>query len=69
MRIITLAIIHCSATPQGVRLSLTTALPRAHRRGFCDIGYHFYTRATERFTAAARWRKSAPIAKTTTGTP
>lgn len=69
MRIITLAIIHCSATPQGVRLSFDDCRREHIRRGFSDIGYHSTSRATERFTAAARWRKSAPIAKTTTGTP
>ena len=43
MRIITLIIIHCSATPQGVRLSLEDCR-REHirHRGFSDIGYHFY---------------------------
>lgn len=42
MRIITLAIIHCSATPQGVRLSFDDCRREHIRRGFCDIGYHFY---------------------------
>ena len=43
MRTITLLIIHCSATPQGVRLSLEDCR-REHirHRGFSDIGYHFY---------------------------
>ena len=68
MRIITLAIIHCSATPQGVRLSFDDCRREHIRRGFSDIGYHFYI-TRKRLTAAARWRKSAPIAKTTTGTP
>ena len=39
MRIITLAIIHCSATPQGVRLSFDDCRREHIRRGFCDIGY------------------------------
>ena len=42
MRIITLAIIHCSATPQGVRLSFDDCRREHIRRGFSDIGYHFY---------------------------
>lgn len=42
MRIITLAIIHCSATPQGVRLSFDNCRREHIRRGFSDIGYHFY---------------------------
>ena len=43
MRTITLIIIHCSATPQGVRLSFDDCR-RDHirHRGFNDIGYHFY---------------------------
>ena len=43
MRTITLLIIHCSATPQGVCLSLEDCR-REHirHRGFSDIGYHFY---------------------------
>ena len=43
MRTITLIIIHCSATPQGVRLSFDDC-QRDHirHRGFNDIGYHFY---------------------------
>ena len=45
MRTITLIIIHCSATPQGVRLSFDDCR-RDHirHRGFNDIGYHFYVR-------------------------
>lgn len=42
MRIITLVIIHCSATPQGVRLSFDDCRREHIRRGFSDIGYHFY---------------------------
>ncbi len=43
MRTVTLLIIHCSATPQGVRLSFDDCR-RDHirHRGFSDIGYHFY---------------------------
>lgn len=43
MRTITLIIIHCSATPQGVRRSFDDCR-RDHirHRGFNDIGYHFY---------------------------
>lgn len=43
MRTITLFIIHCSATPQGVSLSFEDCR-RDHirHRGFNDIGYHFY---------------------------
>lgn len=43
MRTITLLIIHCSATPQGVGLSFEDCR-RDHirHRGFSDIGYHFY---------------------------
>lgn len=43
MRTITLIIIHCSATPQGVRLSFDDCRrDHIHHRGFNDIGYHFY---------------------------
>ena len=43
MRTVTLIIIHCSATPQGVDLSFEDCR-REHirHRGFSDIGYHFY---------------------------
>lgn len=43
MRTITLLIVHCSATPQGVSLSFEDCC-RDHirHRGFSDIGYHFY---------------------------
>lgn len=43
MRTVTLLIIHCSATPQGVRLSFEQCR-RDHilHRRFSDIGYHFY---------------------------
>jgi len=43
MRTITLLIVHCSATPQGVALSFEDCR-RDHirHRGFRDIGYHFY---------------------------
>ena len=43
MRIITLIIIHCSATPEGKSLS-AEACRQDHilHRGFRDIGYHFY---------------------------
>ncbi len=43
MRTVTLLIIHCSATPQGVRLSFDDCR-RDHirHRRFSDIGYHFY---------------------------
>ena len=43
MRTITLLIVHCSATPQGVTLSFEDCR-RDHilHRGFRDIGYHFY---------------------------
>lgn len=43
MRTITLIIIHCSATPQGVRLSFDDCRQdHIRHRGFNDIGYHFY---------------------------
>lgn len=43
MRIITLIIIHCSATPQGVSLSFEDCrMDHIRHRGFSDIGYHFY---------------------------
>ena len=43
MRTITLLIVHCSATPQGVALGFEDCR-RDHirHRGFRDIGYHFY---------------------------
>ena len=70
MRIITLVIIHCSATPQGVRLSFDDCRREHIRRGFSDIGYHFYiTRNGEIHRAPPAGEKSMPIAKTTTGTP
>ena len=43
MRTITLLIIHCSATPQGVALGFESCrLDHILHRGFSDIGYHFY---------------------------
>ena len=43
MRTITLIIIHCSATPQGVCLSFDDCRQdHIRHRGFSDIGYHFY---------------------------
>lgn len=43
MRTVTLLVIHCSATPQGVGLSFDDCR-RDHirHRGWSDIGYHFY---------------------------
>lgn len=43
MRTVTLLVIHCSTTPQGVSLSFEDCR-REHilHRGFRDIGYHFY---------------------------
>lgn len=43
MRTVTLLVIHCSATPQGVALSFEDCR-RDHirHRRFQDIGYHFY---------------------------
>ena len=43
MRLISLIIIHCSATPEGKSLSAEDCR-RDHirHRGFKDIGYHFY---------------------------
>lgn len=43
MRTVTLLIIHCSATPQGVALGFEDCrLDHIRHRGFSDIGYHFY---------------------------
>lgn len=43
MRSITLLVIHCSATPQGVSLSFENCrYDHIFHRGFRDIGYHFY---------------------------
>ena len=43
MRTITLLIIHCSATPQGVAANFEDCRrDHIHHRGFRDIGYHFY---------------------------
>ena len=58
MRIITLAIIHCSATPQGVRLSFDNCRREHIRRGFSDIGYHFYIRKDGTMT---QHRKRLPL--------
>ena len=43
MRIITLIILHCSGTPEGVRLAFEDC-KRDHieHRKFKDIGYHYY---------------------------
>ena len=43
MRVITMIIIHCSATPEGKTLSAEDCR-RDHisHRGFSDIGYHYY---------------------------
>lgn len=69
MRTITLLIVHCSATPQGVTLSFEDCR-RDHilHRGFRDIGYHFYLTREARFTEAARWKKPVRIASITTAT-
>lgn len=41
MRTITLLIVHCSATPQGVALGFEDCRrDHIHHRGFRDIGYH-----------------------------
>ena len=43
MRVITLIIIHCSATPEGKTLSAEDCRrDHMHHRGFSDIGYHYY---------------------------
>ncbi len=43
MRTVTLFIIHCSATPQGVSLSFEDCRrDHINHRGWSDIGYHFY---------------------------
>lgn len=44
MRRIDYIVLHCTATPDGRELPVE-ALRREHlRRGFSDIGYHFYVR-------------------------
>ena len=43
MRTITLIVIHCSATPEGRSLDFEACrMEHVRRRGFRDIGYHFY---------------------------
>jgi len=67
MRTITLLIVHCSATPQGVALGFEDCRrDHIHHRGFRDIGYHFYLTRTAKYTAAARWKKQVRIASITT---
>lgn len=70
MRTITLLIIHCSATPQGVCLSLEDCR-REHirHRGFSDIGYHFYVTRDGEIHRGRPTEKSVRIASTITATP
>lgn len=43
MRTVTLFVVHCSATPQGVSLGFEDCRrDHVRHRGFKDIGYHFY---------------------------
>lgn len=59
MRTVTLLIIHCSATPQGVSLGFEDCR-RDHirHRGWSDIGYHFYV------TRDGEIHRGRPIEKT-----
>ena len=65
MRTVTLLVVHCSATPEGRSLGFEDCR-REHlrRRGFRDIGYHFYLtrdgaihrgRPLEKVGAHCRW--------------
>ena len=44
MRTIRQIIIHCTATPEGSSLSVKALRAEHLRRGFSDIGYHYYVR-------------------------
>ena len=70
MRTITLLIIHCSATPQGVGLSFEDCR-RDHirHRGFSDIGYHFYVTRDGEIHRGRPPEKSERIASIITDTP
>lgn len=70
MRIITLLVIHCSATPQGVRLGFEDCR-RDHirHRGFSDIGYHFYLTRDGEIHRGRPPEKSVRIALIITGIP
>lgn len=70
MRTITLLIVHCSATPQGVALSFEDCR-RDHirHRGFRDIGYHFYLTRNGEIHRGRPLEKSVRIASITTATP
>lgn len=55
MRTITLLIVHCSATPQGVALGFEDCRRNhIHHRGFRDIGYHFYLTRNGEIRASMR---------------
>lgn len=67
MRTITLLIVHCSATPQGVALSFEDCR-RDHirHRGFRDIGYHFYLTRDGEIHRGRPLEKQVRIASITT---
>lgn len=70
MRTITLLIVHCSATPQGVALGFEDCRrDHIHHRGFRDIGYHFYLTRNGEIHRGRPLEKSVRIASITTVTP
>lgn len=44
MRKINTIVIHCSATPEGMTYPLETLRADHKKRGFVDVGYHYYIR-------------------------
>ena len=67
MRTITLLIVHCSATPQGVALGFEDCRrDHIHHRGFRDIGYHFYLTRNGEIHRGRPLEKMVRIASITT---
>ena len=52
MRPIKQLIIHCTATPEGSSLSVPALRAEHLRRGFSDIGYHYYIRRNGKVVTA-----------------
>ena len=44
MRKIDTIVIHCTATPEGMTYPLESLRADHHKRGFVDVGYHYYIR-------------------------
>ena len=49
MRKIDTIVIHCSATPEGMTYPLESLRADHKKRGFVDVGYHYYIRRMARY--------------------